>query len=278
VVEGVTKPEVCEGCVSGSVHTGTPIGSETVIAGLNTYVVGEQNKSRTILFITDVFGYKLNNCRLLADDYSKAGFYVVVPDVFEGDYVDVNLLDKIAPYPEVQEQKGVIEKGKDKVEAMASLGPFMLKHREGVSKPKIDRVVDLLRSDSQIKKIGVIGFCWGGRHAVLLTDPTDGKRTVDAAVAAHPAGLSIPSDIKPIAKPILFEVGSIDEMFSAEDAKKTEEALVENNNNTVPYKIEIFPNMVHGFAIRGDLSKKEQLEAREKALQLGVEWFNKYLS
>eukprot|EP01088_Endostelium_zonatum_P012154 TRINITY_DN26333_c0_g1_i1.p1 TRINITY_DN26333_c0_g1~~TRINITY_DN26333_c0_g1_i1.p1 ORF type:complete len:277 (-),score=53.86 TRINITY_DN26333_c0_g1_i1:37-867(-) len=272
----VRKPEACEGCVRGSLHEGTAQGSEALIGGVNVYHVGEANKSRTILFLTDIFGYKLINCRLLADDYASAGFYVIVPDLFAEEPIDVELLPKICPYPETQEQKGLIEKGTDKAETMAKVTPFMLKHRDGVVNPIINRILALLRADPEVKKIGSIGFCWGGRHTVLLCDPSS-EQTVDCAVAAHPSGLSIPGEIKPIARPILFEVGSIDPMMSEEDAKKVEEAFAEKKETPVPYKIEIFPGMVHGFAIRGDLQNAEQREARKRALELGINWFQQYL-
>merc|ERR1712087_378530 len=59
-------------CVSGHVHEGTPKGKVETIAGLNTYVSpsSDGSKAKTVIFITDIFGYELVNVRLVADEYA----------------------------------------------------------------------------------------------------------------------------------------------------------------------------------------------------------------
>lgn len=44
----------------------------------------EGSKDKTILFITDIFGFELVNVRLVADEYAAQGFHVLVPDFLEG--------------------------------------------------------------------------------------------------------------------------------------------------------------------------------------------------
>lgn len=44
-------------CISGHIHEGTAEGTETVIAGLKSYVVGE-DKKKAILLVHDIFGYE----------------------------------------------------------------------------------------------------------------------------------------------------------------------------------------------------------------------------
>ena len=45
----------------------------------------------------------------------------------------------------------------------------------------------------------------------------------------------------------------------------------------VPYQINLFSNVVHGFAVRADISKKREKFAKEQAFLQAVTWFNEYV-
>lgn len=69
-------------CKSGFRWEGKPTGTETKLADRDAYVVGT-NKDAAVLIIHDIFGWTLNNTRLLADHYaSEAGVTVYVPDLY----------------------------------------------------------------------------------------------------------------------------------------------------------------------------------------------------
>jgi dienelactone hydrolase len=74
--------------VTGTLHSGSPTGTETTIHGIRTYVAQPdegQTKKGLIVFITDIFGWKMPNSRLLADRYAKKGGYIVyIPDFLRG--------------------------------------------------------------------------------------------------------------------------------------------------------------------------------------------------
>ena len=74
----------CPNCVTGSVHSGTPKGTEIKIGGLDAYVVGDESSDRIIVIAVDIFGWKFVNTRLLADEYASHGFRVVLLDLFDG--------------------------------------------------------------------------------------------------------------------------------------------------------------------------------------------------
>ena len=155
-------------CVSGHIHEGRPEGLTTRIAGLDAYeaIPANKSKAKTILFITDIFGYSLPNARLLADEFAKAGFYVVIPDVFQGDPVSHELLNTITPRKPAEVSE--VQKTKNTAVTEATLGPWLAKHSDAVSRPLIDGVVKALKEDPEVGKIGAVGFCWGGRYVVLL--------------------------------------------------------------------------------------------------------------
>lgn len=58
-----TKLSSC--CVSGHLHSGTPQGTEEAVAGVPSYIIGSNDK-KALVFIPDIFGYKLPVSRLRA--------------------------------------------------------------------------------------------------------------------------------------------------------------------------------------------------------------------
>jgi len=47
------------------------------------------SKLDTIILLTDIYGPDYVNTQLVADEWSKAGFKVVIPDLFVGDPVPI---------------------------------------------------------------------------------------------------------------------------------------------------------------------------------------------
>ena len=85
----MTSSLPCKDCASGVLHEGTPTGREETVHGLNTYVThppsGSSSAGGIVVIIPDLFGWKLNNSRVLADRYAERGGYTVyVPDFMDG--------------------------------------------------------------------------------------------------------------------------------------------------------------------------------------------------
>jgi len=266
-------------CISGAVHSGTPQGREDTIGGLPTYIAEPSDKStsKTVIFVVDIFGWKFQNVRLLADQYAKAGFYCYVPDVLEGDALDIEFLQSIEPPLKKKEEAGLVDKAMGTVDVMATLGPWLVKHREAVAEPIISGFVNAVKAIPGTNKVGTIGFCWGGRYSILQAHARKEGEIggVDAAYACHPSLLSIPTDLDAVSKPTSVAVGEKDSLLDLKSVDQIREALEKTG---VPVEVKVYKNQVHGFALRSDWSSDEDKKAMDDAEKQGIEWFKKYLS
>ena len=70
------------------------------------------------------------------------------------------------------------------------------------------------------------------------------------------------------------ETADPDQIFPPEKRHKSEEILQKIG---VPYQINLYSHVDHGFAVRGDLSKRPIKWAKEQAFYQAVQWFDEYL-
>ena len=154
-----------------------------------------------------------------------------------------------------------------------TLPPWLAKHREAVSKPIIDNFVDAVRKVPGTSKVAAIGFCWGGRYALLAA--RGGPGGVDAAVACHPSLMSVPADLEGITKPVSVALGDKDSLVDEATTKKIEEYL---NGKDFPHEVKIYPGQIHGFALRSDWSNEHEKKAMDDSEKQAIAWFSKYLA
>lgn len=234
-------------CKEGFKWQGTPTGQETTLAGKKTYVAGT-NKDVAILMVHDIFGWTLNNARLLADHYAKeADATVYLPDFFAGEVVDEEVFD--------DPQK------RDAFDVMAFIG----RHSKEIRFPEIKSFAEALRKD--FKKVGAIGFCYGGWAVFQLG--AKGANLVDAISMAHPS-LATKEEIANVAVPVQILAAETDPTLTPE--------LKTYCNETIPtlgveYDYQFFPGLVHGFATRGDVNNAKQKRGLERAKNAAVYWF-----
>ncbi|KAG7002234.1 hypothetical protein G7Y79_00028g062550 [Physcia stellaris] len=282
-------------CLSGAIHDGTPTGRVDTLGGLQTYIAEPRtgSKAKSVIFISDsartpvpslsspltcsvVFGWELTNTRLLADEYAKEGFYVYLPDFHQGDSLPIDFLQNVEPPLKKQETLTVTEKAKNTAVVPVTLGPWLLTHRESVTRPLIDGFINTVRNTPGTNKIGALGFCWGGRYAILQAhgQSKDGSGSdiggVDAAVVA------IPGDFDPITKPLSLAVGTKDSLLDMDSIGKIQDLLAKKTE--VPHELQIYEDQVHGFALRSDWSSEKDKKAMDDAQKQGVAWFSKYLA
>jgi len=226
--------------------------------------------------VCTVFGWTFNNIRLLADNYAKAGFYAYVPDVHQGDSLPIEFLQDVEPPLAVRENLGMVEKGVKTAKVGTTLGPWLISHRESVSKPIIDGFINTVRTIPGTHKVGVIGFCWGGRYSILAAHDSKPGMGVDAAYACHPSLVAIPGDFDPVMKPLSLALGSADSLLGEKEIGQIKELM--DKKSDVPHEVRVYEDQVHGFALRGDWSSDKDRKAMDDAEKQGIEWFKKYLS
>ncbi|KAK2628233.1 hypothetical protein QTJ16_002879 [Diplocarpon rosae] len=260
-------------CLSGRVHDGTPSGKVETVAGLQTYVAAPQDgsKAKTIVFLVDIFGWEFKNVRLLADNYAKAGFYCYIPDVHQGDSLPLEFLNSVEPPMKVREQQTMLDKTKITANVGTTLPPWLIKHREAVSRPLIENFISSVRQIPGTIKVGALGFCWGGRYAILAA-----HGAVDAAYACHPSLVAVPGDFDPVTKPLSLAVGDKDSLLDIGTIGQIQDVMAKKTE--LPHELRIYEGQIHGFSLRSDWSNDGEKKAMDQAEKQGTEWFNKYLA
>jgi dienelactone hydrolase len=151
-------------------------------------------------------------------------------------------------------------------------------------------------------KIGAAGFCWGGKHTILLAQDPSASRVVrhesqtnaaalgdqvllDCAFTAHPSYVEVPVDIEAIRIPISVAVGDVDMAMKAplvQQMKKILDAKNQNGSSSSggagDYEVIILPGAKHGFAVRTHPDDKHEMECAEKAEVQALEWFTRWLT
>jgi len=249
---------LCDNCVKGVRHEGTPEGKFEKIAGIDCYIAtpkGDYAKDKVVLFLTDVYGPQLVNAQLLADSFASNGLKVVVPDLFDGDSWPADTLTGTAPGFNVQ--------------------AWFPKHGSDQVRKAIDPVIEALKADG-VTRFGTTGYCFGGRYVFDLAF----ENVSHVSVAAHPSLLKIPDDLekyRTTAKaPILINTCTTDTQMDHDAQAKADEIL--GGGKFAPgYVREYFDGCTHGFAIRGDLSDPKVKAGKEGAFEKSVAFLKSHL-
>jgi len=239
------QPAAC--CTIGVKHEGEAVGELRKIGDIETYFSYPKDRStqNAILIITDVIGHKFLNVQLIADQFAANGYFVVIPDLFNGDPVLLNP-------PE---------------------GFNLMGWLQGHLPPSVDPIVAAtlkeMRGPLGCKRIGGVGYCFGGKYVCRFLK--DGQ--LDVGYTAHPSFVD-KEELEGIQGPLSISAAETDQIFPAPKRHESEEILLKLS---VPYQINLFSDVVHGFAVRSDISKKREKFAKEQAFLQAVTWFDEYL-
>ena len=154
--------------------------------------------------------------------------------------------------------------------SLGVLVPFVLRNSHKIQTAKFSNIVKQLRQDNPSAKIGLVGFCWGGRYCITSNSE------FDATVAAHPSLVKFPSELNAITKPISFALAYTDPMYDEARGLATEKILKDRGD--VDFEVVIYREVQHGWTLRCNMADQKKKEARDKAVEQVISWFDKYLS
>lgn len=128
-----------------------------------------------------------------------------------------------------------------------------------------------LTQSSPRQKIGAVGYCFGGKYVVRHLRPEAGK--IDVGYTAHPSFVDA-DELKEIKGPLSISAAETDHIFPAEKRHESEVILKELG---LPYQINLYSGVEHGFAVRADLSNPVTKYAKENAFIQALQWFEEHL-
>jgi len=219
--------------------------------GLSIYRVG--NGSRCVIWNYDIFGFNGGRTREITDLIATKGFTVLIPDYYRGETAEKHFMT--GTLPKFIKQQTVWENLKRDWE-------------EGVLP---------YAEDHGCKTFGAIGTCWGSYMVVrLAADPK-----MKAGVSMHPSHSPImATHLGEDEEEILNEI--------QDDSRQVFMPSAQDHVNVKPgglgeavlgdrLQIVEFPEMRHGWTIRGNLTVPEVKRDVAKAIELAIEHFEKYL-
>ncbi|KAH7121645.1 putative endo-1,3-1,4-beta-D-glucanase [Dactylonectria macrodidyma] len=208
-------------CLKGFQWNAKPKGRDAKLVILNCYITGS-NKDR------------FTNTRLLADQYAEeVGATVYIPDIFKGEVIPADILNDQSRWAEMD------------------VPGFLERNSKAIRGSEVIECAGDLRS--QHKRIGSIGFCYGGWGVFLFG--TKANPLVDCITTAHPSQLE-EIEIENVGVPVQIMAPEKDPWF-------TDELKAFSNR--------YFPGLEHGFAVRGER------EGMERAKNAAVLWFQQWL-
>ncbi|KAF7365250.1 DLH domain-containing protein [Mycena venus] len=266
----------CPQCFTGSVLEGEPTGVISEIDG--AYFAagpsdGNSGSKRAVIFLTDVFGLKLKNSKILADQFAQhLKCDVWIPDVFAGK--PPVTVEQMKTLPDRAGVKfGIWEILKLVPRVLPSVPALLITNRSAVVDGRTISFVKKLQEKKKYDNLGAIGYCFGGGiatrvgatttlfNSIILVHPSPPTDDQLKAIKA-PTAWSMPEDDMGI-KPARLE--EIERLYAARKGKDT----------FVDYEIKVYKGCAHGFGARPNFEYPDVKEGFEKAFQQAVDWFNK---
>lgn len=220
-------------------------GSLEKVDDLPLYVVGQGDKC--IIWNYDIYGFEGGRTRQHCDLLAKEGYLVVLPDYYRGTWIS-----KQDPL----------------------LGDFIKSFDFAKLEPDLERVMSFVRGKG-CTSVGAVGTCWGSYVVLKLSSYTEYNRIIEykCGVSIHPS------------HPIMCELFGENEEKVLE-AVKGKHLFMPAGNDSESAKlgglaekslgerltIVEFPDMIHGWSIRGDYS--DAIIKRD--VDLAIELYNKF--
>ncbi|XP_037550240.1 carboxymethylenebutenolidase homolog [Nematolebias whitei] len=224
------------------------LGQEVQIEHVKAYVVKPSGASdKAVVVIHDIFGWELNNTRYMADMLAAHGYTAVCPDFFVGE----------AAWSPTNDWSTFQDWLKDKKPT-------------NINK-EVDAALKFLKETCGAKRIGAVGFCWGGvaTHHLALQYPE-----LKAGVSVYGI-VREGEDRYELKSPTLFIFAENDSVIPLDQVRALEENL---KKCTVDFQVKTFPGQTHGFVHRKreDMNAADEPQIQEARTDM-LNWLNKYM-
>jgi carboxymethylenebutenolidase len=157
-----------------------------------------------------------------AEDWAARGYLAVAPDVFWRQQPGLEF------NPDVPE------------EFQAAIG-YMMKHDFDLGIRDVEAVIHWIRRQAGVPRVGLEGFCMGGKIAYMAATRTD----IDASVGYYGVGIDqMLNEANAIANPLMLHVPTADG-FVPPEAQAAMHAGLDGNPHVT---IHDYPGLDHGFA------------------------------
>lgn len=186
------------------------------------YVAAPTGQAKAaIIVIPEIFGVN-PGIRQKCDDWASLGYLAVAPDIFW----------RFAPG---------VELDPDVPEQMQEAFGYFQQYDPDKGVKDIEAAIQWIRREKGVAKVGLVGFCLGGRMAYLASTRTD----IDASVGYY--GVMIDQmlgESHAIAKPLMLHIPTADGFVGPEAQKAIHEGLDSHPRVT----LHDYAGLDHGFA------------------------------
>lgn len=189
-----------------------------------------------IVVIQEIFGVN-PGIRAKCDRLAADGYLALAPDLFW------RLEPGVALDPDVEDQFK---------QALALMGRF----DQDLAIADIEAAIRYAHGEAGASKVGVVGYCLGGRLAYMVAARTD----VDASVGYYPVGIpELLREKHAIANPLMLHIAGADHFVPPEQQRLVHEGLDDHPRVT----LHDYPGLDHGFAT--ELGRRRNAEGAQLA-------------
>ncbi|MES2493044.1 MAG: dienelactone hydrolase family protein [Pseudomonadota bacterium] len=197
-----------------------------------------------IIVIQEIFGVN-PGIRKKADSWATLGYLAVAPEVFWRQAEGISL---DADVPE-QFQQAI---------------DYMMAHDFDAGIRDVEATIRWIRKSAHVAKVGLVGYCMGGKIAYQAATRTD----IDASVGYYGVGIDqMLNESHAIAKPLMLHIPTADGFVSPEAQAAMHAGLGDNPHVT----LHDYEGLDHGFAAEHGVRRVEQ--AANLADQRTAEFF-----